>query len=124
MSLNFNNMERRYIDVPAPYFGDEVVIRVNRLAVKHYVKSVQLSRKFDERKDISESDKLAYIIAASLIAVCTLPDSGQFAFDDSQIDDLVNKLPPDLFEALSAANHQLNQVKTDSDTLSQKKSES
>lgn len=124
MSLKFDNSEVNHIDVPAPYFGEGVTIRVNRLAVKHYVKSVQLSRQFDERKDISESDKLAYIIAASLIAVCTLPENGQFAFEDGQIDDLVNKLPPDLFEALSAANHKLNQVKTEPDTLTQKKRKS
>lgn len=125
MSLKFDNTEINYVDVSTPYFGEGVVIRVNKRVIKYYVKSNQLHQMIDDRKDIPESDRVAYRVAASLMSVCTLPESGQFAFDDSQIDDLVNKLPPDLFEAFSVANMKLNPIDTsEPKTLAAKKKKS
>ena len=124
MSLNFNNMERRYIDVPAPYFGDSVVIRVNKRAVKHYVRNSQLGSLINSRTDIKDEDKTAYYVAAGLMAVCTLPDTGDFAFADGQMDDLVNHLPRDLYENLASAAYQLDPIVVEPETLSEKKSES
>lgn len=123
MSLNFNNMERRYIDVPAPYFGDSVVIRVNKRAVKHYIRSSQLSTKIAERKDIAEEDKIAYHVAAGLMSVCTIPETGEFAFADEQIDDLVHLLPRDLYESLASAAFELDPA-VEQKTLTTKKKKS
>ena len=58
------------------------------------------------------------------MAVCTLPDTGEFAFADSQMDDLVNKLPRDLYEQLVSAAYQLDPIVVEPETLSEKKSES
>ena len=123
MSLNFNNMERRYIDVPAPYFGDSVVIRVNKRAVKHYIKASKLAIAVAERKDIREDDRIAYTVAAGLMSVCTIPETGEFAFADEQIDDLVHLLPRDLYEPLASAAFELDPV-TEPNTLTAKKKKS
>ncbi len=45
MSLTFKTDGLAFIDVPAPYFGQDVMIRVNKRAVKHYIRSSQLSTK-------------------------------------------------------------------------------
>ena len=125
MSLNFNNMERRYIDVPAPYFGDSVVIRVNKRAVKHYMKASKLAIMVADRKDIHADDRVAYAVAIGLMSVCTIPETGEYAFADEQIDDLVNHLPRDLYENLAAAAFELDPIITDEPkTLTAKKKKS
>jgi len=124
MSLTFNNGTLDYIDVPAPYFGEGVVIRVNKRTVKHYIRSSQLSTKLVARKDINEDDRITYHVAAGLMSVCTIPETGEFAFADEQIDDMVNKLPQELYEKLAVASFQLNPLVTETQTLSEKKSES
>lgn len=113
MSLNFNNLDRRYIDVPAPFFGDSVVIRVNKRAIKHYMKASKLAIMVADRKDIREDDRIAYAVAAGLMSVCTIPETGEFAFADEQIDDLVNHLPRDMYENLAAAAFELDPIVTD-----------
>ena len=123
MSLKFDNSERRYIDVPAPYFGDSVVIRVNKRAVKHYIKASKLAIAVAERKDIREDDRIAYTVAAGLMSVCTIPETGEFAFSDEQINDLVHLLPRDLYENLATAAFELDPV-TESKSLSAKKKKS
>ena len=123
MSLNFNNMERRYIDVPAPYFGDSVVIRVNKRAVKHYMKASKLAIMVADRKDIHADDRVAYAVAVGLMSVCTIPETGEYAFADEQIDDLVNHLPRDLYESLASAAFELDPV-TETKTLTTKKKKS
>jgi len=123
MSLKFDNSERRYIDVPAPYFGDSVVIRVNKRAVKHYIKASKLAIAVSERKDIREDDRIAYTVAAGLMSVCTIPETGEFAFADEQIDDLVHLLPRDLYETLASAAFELDPV-TEPKTLTAKKKKS
>lgn len=124
MSLTFNTESKVFIDVPAPYFGQDVVIRVNKRAIKHYVRNSQLGSLINSRTDIKDEDKIAYHVAAGLMAVCTLPDTGEFAFADSQMDDLVNKLPRDLYEQLASAAYQLDPIVVEPETLSEKKSES
>lgn len=123
MSLKFDNTERRYIDVPAPYFGDSVIIRVNKRAVKHYIKASKLAIAVAERKDIREDDRIAYTVAAGLMSVCTIPETGEFAFADEQIDDLVHLLPRDLYEILASAAFELDPV-TEPKTLVAKKKKS
>ena len=110
MSLTFKNDGLAFIDVPAPYFGQDVMIRVNKRAVKHYIRASQLSNKVAERKDIHEDDKIAYHVAAGLMSVCTIPDTGEFAFSDDQIDDLVNLLPKDIYEGLAVAAYSLDPI--------------
>ena len=78
----------------------------------------------NSRTDIKDEDKIAYHVAAGLMAVCTLPDTGEFAFADGQMDDLVNKLPRDLYEQLASAAYQLDPIVVEPETLSEKKSES
>lgn len=124
MSLTFNTESKSFIDVPAHYFGQDVVIRVNKRAIKHYVRNSQLGSLINSRTDIKDEDKIAYHVAAGLMAVCTLPDTGEFAFADSQMDDLVNKLPRDLYEQLASAAYQLDPIVVEPETLSEKKSES
>ena len=123
MSLTFDNSERRYIDVPAPYFGDSVVIRVNKRAVKHYIKASKLAIAVSERKDIREDDRIAYTVAAGLMSVCTIPETGEFAFADEQIDDLVHLLPQELYEELAVAAFSLDPV-VEPKSLSAKKKKS
>ena len=125
MSLTFKTDGLAFIDVPAPYFGQDVVIRVNKRAVKHYIRSSQLSTKIAERKDIAEEDKIAYHVAAGLMSVCTIPSTGEFAFADEQVDDLVNHLPRDLYENLASAAFELDPIITDEPkTLTAKKKKS
>ena len=123
MSLNFNNMERRYIDVPAPYFGDSVVIRVNKRAVKHYMKASKLAIMVADRKDIHADDRVAYAVAVGLMSVCTIPETGEFAFADEQVDDLVNLLPKELYEELAVAAFSLDPI-VEQKTLTAKKKKS
>lgn len=123
MSLTFKTDGLAFIDVPAPYFGQDVVIRVNKRAVKHYIRSSQLSTKIAERKDIAEDDKIAYHVAAGLMSVCTIPSTGEFAFADDQVDDLVNLLPKELYEALAVAAFSLDPI-VEQKTLTTKKKKS
>lgn len=128
MSLTFKTDGLAFIDVPAPYFGvgpdgKDVVIRVNKRAVKHYIRSSQLSTKIAERKDIAEDDKIAYHVAAGLMSVCTIPSTGEFAFADDQVDDLVNLLPKELYEALAVAAFSLD-PSVEQKTLTAKKKKS
>lgn len=125
MSLTFKSDGLAFIDVPAPYFGQDVVIRVNKRAVKHYIRSSQLSTKVSDRKDIAEEDKMAYHVAAGLMSVCTIPSTGEFAFADEQIDDLVTMLPKELYEDLAVAAFSLDPVFTEQPkTLAAKKKKS
>jgi hypothetical protein len=125
MSLTFKTDGLAFIDVPAPYFGQDVVIRVNKRAVKHYIRSSQLSTKVAERKDIAEGDKVAYHVAAGLMSVCTIPSTGEFAFADEQIDDLVNMLPKELYESLAVAAYSLDPISVEEPkTLTAKKKKS
>lgn len=125
MSLTFKTDGLAFIDVPAPYFGQDVVIRVNKRAVKHYIRSSQLSTKVAERKDIDDSDKVAYHVAAGLMSVCTIPSTGEFAFADDQIDDLVNLLPKEIYESLAVAAYSLDPITVEQPkTLTAKKKRS
>ena len=125
MSLNFNNMERRYIDVPAPYFGDEVVIRVNKKTVKSYVRASQLGDVIRNRTDIDQKDLTAYMISADMIALCTIPETGEPAFADSQIDDIVNLMPKELVEKFLTATFKLDPISLEQPvTLAAKKKKS
>ncbi|MNJ08721.1 hypothetical protein D3C77_28450 [compost metagenome] len=110
MTLTFKTDGLAFIDVPAPYFGQDVVIRVNKRAVKHYIRSSELSTKIAERKDIAEQDKIAYHVAAGLMSICTIPSTGEFAFADDQVDDLVNLLPKELYEELAVAAFSLDPI--------------
>lgn len=115
MSLKFDNAERRYIDVPAPYFGlgpdgKEVVIRVNKKTVKTYIRASKLGDEIRKRTDVEEQDITAYVIAADIITLCTLPDTGEPAFSDKQIDDIVNLMPKKLLEDFLHATFELDPV--------------
>ena len=125
MSLTFEGVS--YVDVPAPYFGEGISIRVNRRTIKHYVKRSQLGRVIDEMK-LDQDDFVAHVVAAGLMSVCTLPETGEFAFKDKQITDLVNLLPADLYMEITAAHYKMNpgefESVTDSPTLSSKKKKS
>ena len=102
-----------------------MVIRVNKRAVKHYMKASKLAIMVADRKDIHADDRVAYAVAVGLMSVCTIPETGEYAFADEQIDDLVNHLPRDLYENLAAAAFELDPIITDEPkTLTAKKKKS
>lgn len=96
-----------FLDVPAPEFGEGVVIRVNKRTIKHYVRRITLGKKIDDMK-LSPDDVTAHVVAAGLMSICTIPESGEFAFADEQIGDFVDLISADLFTDLSFANAKLN----------------
>lgn len=110
MSLTFKTDGLAFIDVPAPYFGQDVTIRVNKKTVKSYIRASQLGNDIRARSDISQRDLTAYLIAAELISICTIPQTGEAAFDDRQIDDIVNFMPKEVFEAFSGASFTLDPI--------------
>lgn len=114
-----------FLDVPAPEFGEGVVIRVNKRTIKHYVRRMSLGKKIDDMK-LPPDDVTAHVVAAGLMSICTIPESGDFAFADEQITDFVNLISADLFTELSFANAKLNpsdfvQQDPSTDTLKAKK---
>ena len=96
-----------FLDVPAPEFGEGVIIRVNKRTIKHYVKRITLSKQIDGM-NLIPSDVTAFVVAAGLMSICTLPETGNFAFADEQITDFVNLISDDLFVELSFANKKMN----------------
>jgi len=114
-----------FLDVPAPEFGEGVVIRVNKRTIKHYVRRISLGKKIDDM-NLSPEDVTAHVVAAGLMSICTIPESGEFAFADEQISDFVDLISADLFTELSFANAKLNpsefiQPDPEADTLKAKK---
>ena len=65
MSLTFNTESKSFIDVPAPYFGQDVVIRVNKRAIKHYVRNSQLGSLINSRTDIKDEGD-HYLLSAEM----------------------------------------------------------
>lgn len=110
MSLTFKSDGLAFIDVPAPYFGQDVVIRVNKKTVKTYIRASKLGNDIRDRTDVSQQDLTAYFIAADLIAICTMPETGEPAFADNQIDDIVNLMPKEVFEDFAGASFKLDPV--------------
>lgn len=100
--------QAKFKDVNAPYFGEGVVIRVVERCVKHYVKRQTLGNMID-KMELSTADKIAFIVGAGLMSVCTDPKTGDFIFADDQLKDFVERIPQDLYVELSAANYDLNQ---------------
>ena len=114
-----------FLDVPAPEFGEGVIIRVNKRTIKHYVRRMSLGKKIDDM-NLSPEDVTAHVVAANLMSICTIPETGDAAFADEQITDFVNLISADLFTELSFANAKLNpsdfvQQDPSTDTLKAKK---
>ena len=57
------------------------------------------------------------------MSVCTIPSTGEFAFADEQVDDLVNLLPKELYEELAVAAFSLDPA-VEQKTLTTKKKKS
>ena len=57
------------------------------------------------------------------MSVCTIPSTGEFAFADEQVDDLVNLLPKELYEELAVAAFELDPT-VEQKTLTTKKKKS
>lgn len=116
-------------DVPAPQFGPGVSIRVNQRTIRTYARRAQLGLLIDAMT-LTPSDKTAFIIGADLMSVCTIPETGEYAFADEQLSDFVNGIDDDLFIGLSMANSVVNAgdfKKADSEppkTLKEKKRKS
>jgi len=123
VSLTFEGVS--YVDVPAPYFGEGISIRVNRRTIKHYVKRSNLGKVIDTM-NLDKDDFVAHVIAAGLMSVCTLPETGDYAFRDNQMSDLVNLLPADLYMDITAAHYKMNpgEFENVTDTLASKKKKS
>ena len=125
MSLTFKTDGLAFIDVPAPYFGQDVVIRVNKKTVKSYVRSAALGDVIRNRTDIEQKDVTAYMISADMITLCTIPETGEPAFADSQIDDIVNLMPKELVEQFLTATFKLDPISLEQPvTLAAKKKKS
>jgi hypothetical protein len=103
--LTFNKLKHK--DVKTKDFGKEIVIRVNAESIKHFSRKVQLQDKIKEMK-LSEEDSLAYNVAASLMAICTYPATGEYCFGPEQLDNVVNNISVELFTSLSVANKEVN----------------
>lgn len=94
-------------DVPAPQFGPGVTIRVNQRTIRTYARRAALGLRIDGM-NLEPTDKTAHIIAANLMSVCTIPETGADAFADEQITDFVNGIDDALFVGLSMANSVVN----------------
>lgn len=94
-------------DVPAPQFGPGISIRVTQRTIRTYARRATLGLLIDSM-NLSPSDKTAYIMGADLMSVCTMPDTGEYAFADEQLGDFVNGIDDDLFIGLSMANSVVN----------------
>lgn len=125
MSLTFKTDSLAFIDVPAPYFGQDVVIRVNKKTVKSYVRASNLGETVRKRTDIEQQDLTAYMIAVDIITLCTLPETGEPAFVKEQMDDIVNLTPKDFIEKFISASFKLDPIPLEeSKTLTAKKKKS
>jgi hypothetical protein len=119
--LTFNKL--KFKDVKTKDFGEEITIRVNAESIKHYTRKVQLQRTIEKMK-LSDEDSLAYNVAASLMSICTCPETGQYCFDIEQLDNVVNDISVELFTSLSVANKEVNPsmfVEAEEKTLKAKK---
>lgn len=110
MSITFRKL--RFEDVKAECIGENAVIRVNEMTVKHQMRNSRMFREVSKLK-VSDERKADFGLSIRLMSVCTDPETGEFTFGEDQLEYFTDNVPGDLLESLMIANGKVNPINMD-----------
>ena len=103
------NRKLKFEDVNADCIEKGMVVRVNESTIKHEIRSSRLHIKLGNEK---HSDERLFELgcAIKLISVTTNTETGEFLFDDDQLEYFTDNVPSVFLTNLMLANNRVNPV--------------